>query len=122
MGASSRPAKPVTRENLPAAPVGAAELESAMSTKSDMEAILVGALHPQSLEIIDESHMHAGHGGWRPGGETHFRVRVTAAAFNGRSRLDRHRMVNALLAEQLRVGVHALAIEARGTEEGSRPA
>lgn len=93
-----------------------------MSIKDQIEAILTEALHPESLEIIDESHLHAGHGGWRPSGETHFRVRVTASAFNGRSRIDRHRTVNALLAEQLRGGIHALAIEARGTEEERRPA
>ena len=93
-----------------------------MSTKDTILSILGEALHPEILDVIDESHLHAGHGGWKPGGETHFRLRVTASAFNGRTRLDRHRTVNALLAEQLRTGVHALAIEARGTEDGERPA
>ncbi len=80
-------------------------------------AILTDALAPSQLEVIDESHRHAGHAGAREGGETHFRVKITAAAFDGRSRIDRHRLVNGLLADPLREGVHALAIEARGTAE-----
>lgn len=77
-------------------------------------ALLEEALAPARLEVIDESHLHAGHTGARAGGETHFRVRITAAAFDGRSRLERHRTVNGLLAGPLREGVHALAIEAHG--------
>ena len=98
-----------------------------MSVKDRMVAILTANLHPQMLAVEDESHRHAGHGGWREGGETHFRVTVVSEVFNGRSRLDRHRLVNALLAAELRDGVHALAIEARGTGEdagsaaGARP-
>lgn len=80
-------------------------------------ALLEEALAPARLEVIDESHLHAGHTGARPGGETHFRVRITAAAFHGRSRLERHRMVNGLLAGPLREGVHALAIEAHGASD-----
>ena len=70
-------------------------------------------LSPSALEVLDESHQHAGHGGWREGGETHFRVRVAAAAFAGLSRVAQHRLVNALLAQELAEGVHALAIETR---------
>ena len=91
-----------------------------MTTRDTIHTILAEALRPSRLDVIDESHLHAGHGGWKPGGETHFRVRVTAPAFNGRSRLDRHRAVNALLADQLRNGVHALAIEAQGTDDPAR--
>lgn len=92
-----------------------------MSAKDRIIAALTRGLQPQSLEVIDESHHHAGHMGSRPGGETHFRVRITAEAFAGRSRIDRHRAVNALLAdEMLPDGVHALAIEARAPGEGGR--
>lgn len=76
------------------------------------------ALSPQALNVIDESHQHQGHGGWREGGETHFRVEIVSDAFAGRSRLERHRLVNAALAEELADGVHALAIAARGPGEG----
>ncbi|WP_197279840.1 BolA family protein [Bosea sp. AAP35] len=76
------------------------------------------ALAPQRLNVIDESHQHQGHGGWREGGETHFRVEIVAAAFASKSRLERHRLVNAALAQELADGVHALAIAARAPGEG----
>ncbi len=70
------------------------------------------ALIPHSLEVIDESHLHAGHAGARPEGETHFRVKIQSEAFQGKSLVQRHRMVNEVLAEELRGPVHALAISA----------
>ena len=92
-----------------------------MSVKDRIVARLTEGLRPDALEVIDESHQHAGHMGSRPAGETHFRVRVTAAAFAGRSRVDRHRAVNDLLAAEIRPGgVHALAIEARAPGEPAR--
>jgi BolA protein len=78
---------------------------------------LESALSPQRLQVIDESHQHQGHGGWREGGETHFKVDIVSDAFFGKSRLERHRMVNAALAQELAEGVHALAIVARGPGE-----
>ena len=92
-----------------------------MTVKDRIVATLTRELRPEALEVIDESHQHAGHMGARPSGETHFRVRVTAEAFAGRSRIDRHRAINALLAEDLRPdGIHALAIEARAPGEPGR--
>ncbi len=73
---------------------------------------LQAAFSPLHLEVIDESHFHAGHAGAREGGETHYRVKITAAAFKGKNRLTMHRMVNDVLADDLSSGVHALAIEA----------
>ena len=70
------------------------------------------ALAPLALEVIDESHLHAGHAGARPEGETHFRVKIQAEAFSGKSLVQRHRMVNEVLAEELKDRVHALAISA----------
>lgn len=91
-----------------------------MTARDRIETTLTQALAPSALAVIDESHLHAGHAGARPHGETHFRVRVVSPAFAGRSRIDRHRMVNALLADELRPGgVHALAIEARAPGEGA---
>jgi len=78
---------------------------------------LTDALAPQRLNVIDESDQHQGHGGWREGGETHFRVEIVADAFAGKSRLDRHRLVNAALTQELADGVHALAIAARAPGE-----
>ncbi len=91
-----------------------------MSVKQTMAAILTEALRPTALDVSDESHLHAGHAGARPAGETHFRVRIVADAFNGKSRLERHRLVNALLAAELRNGVHALAIDARGSADAAQ--
>ena len=79
---------------------------------------LTEAFAPQSLKVEDESHRHEGHAGHRPGGQTHFRVYIVSDAFKGKSRLERHRMINALLADDLAGGVHALAIHATAPGEG----
>jgi BolA protein len=79
---------------------------------------LTEAFAPQSLKVVDESHQHAGHGGHREGGETHFRVYIVSTAFQGKSRLDRHRLINSALAGELASGVHALAIHAATPDEG----
>lgn len=71
---------------------------------------------PDTLEVIDESHLHAGHSGAREGGESHFRVKITAQAFTGKMLVQRHRMVNEALAEELAGPVHALAIKANAPE------
>jgi BolA protein len=78
---------------------------------------LTKAFTPERLTVIDESHRHEGHAGWRQGGETHFRVSIIASAFSGKSRLDRHRMINQALSEELAGGIHALAIEAAAPGE-----
>lgn len=77
-----------------------------------LAAALNEAFSPTRLEVVDESHLHHGHAGARPEGETHFRVTVVADAFRGRSRVERHRMVNAAVADELAGPVHALAISA----------
>ena len=71
---------------------------------------LIAAFTPVDLVIEDESARHAGHSGARPGGETHFNVRIVSAAFEGVSRVERQRRVYAALAEELRGPVHALAL------------
>jgi BolA family transcriptional regulator, general stress-responsive regulator len=80
---------------------------------------LTEAFRPESLRVEDESHRHAGHAGHRPGGESHFRVYIVAEAFAGKSRVERHRLVNAALASELQGGVHALAIHASAPGEGA---
>ena len=79
---------------------------------------LTEASAPESLQVVDESHRHEGHAGHRPGGQTHFRVYIVAEAFRGKSRIERHRMINATLAGELAGGVHALAIHAAAPGEG----
>jgi BolA protein len=84
-----------------------------MDTKERIAARLNEALAPESLDVIDESYLHKGHAGHRPDGETHYRVRITAGVFRGKSRIEMHRTINALLADELAAGLHALAIEAK---------
>jgi len=83
---------------------------------------LAKSFSPQRLEVVDDSHRHAGHAGARPGGETHFNVYIVSSAFDGKSRIERHRMINAALADELRGGVHALAISAAAPGEGAAAA
>jgi BolA protein len=83
---------------------------------------LAKSFSPQRLEVVDDSHRHAGHAGARPGGETHFNVYIVSSVFDGKSRIERHRMINAALADELRGGVHALAISAAAPGEGAAAA
>lgn len=78
---------------------------------------LTQALQPQTLAVIDDSDKHRGHAGHDARGESHFTVQIVSAAFDGRSRVDRQRMVNAALADLLAERVHALAIQARAPSE-----
>lgn len=76
-------------------------------------------LAPASLDVVDESHLHAGHGGWREAGETHFRLDIVSAAFEGKSRVERHRLVNGLMAGAFARGLHALALKTRTPSEAA---
>ena len=76
------------------------------------------AFTPQSLKVVDESHQHEGHAGHRPGGQTHYRVYIVSEAFKGKTRIERHRMINGALSDELAGGVHALAIHAAAPGEG----
>jgi len=82
-----------------------------------IHAKLTQALAPSRLAVRDESHRHAGHAGARPEGETHFHVEIAAAAFAGKSRIARQRLVYQLLAEELAGPVHALALTTLTPEE-----
>jgi BolA protein len=88
-----------------------------MTVKDAIIKKLHEAFAPESLDVIDESHLHEGHAGHRPGGETHFRVYIVSRAFEGKSRVDRHRMINQLLADELADRVHALALSAHAPAE-----
>jgi BolA protein len=90
-----------------------------MATRDLITNKLTKAFVPQSLDVVDESHKHVGHAGHRPGGETHFRVTIVSEAFSGKSRIERHRMINATLAAELADGVHALAIHASAPDESA---
>ncbi len=78
---------------------------------------LIAAFAPESLHVEDESHLHEGHAGHRAGGESHFRLYIVSQAFRGKSRIERHRMINGALANELKGPVHALAIHAQAPGE-----
>ena len=88
-----------------------------MTVAETLRTKLEAAFSPTALEIVDESHKHAGHVGARPEGETHFRVAIVSAAFEGEGRVQRHRLVHQVLAEELRDRVHALALVLRTPDE-----
>jgi BolA family transcriptional regulator, general stress-responsive regulator len=74
-------------------------------------------LQPTALTVKDESEQHHGHAGWREGGETHFRLYIVSEAFSGKSRVERHRLVNEVLKGAFDRGLHALAIQAKAPGE-----
>ena len=88
-----------------------------MTVKDNITKKLREAFSPESLDVADESHLHEGHAGHRPGGETHFRLYIVSPAFKGKSRIDRHRMINELLAAELAGTVHALALKPQTPKE-----
>jgi BolA protein len=83
------------------------------------EALMV-ALEPIRLDVVNESHLHSGHAGSPGTGESHFRLLIVAPAFAGRSRIERHRLVNDALGDLLRHSIHALAIKALAPGEPVR--
>lgn len=92
-----------------------------MSIRANIEQKLAAAFSPQQIEVINESHLHAGHQEHFDGtGETHLRLRIVADAFSGMSRVERHRAINALVADELAGGVHAFTIEAAAPGEPRR--
>jgi BolA protein len=99
-----------------------------MSISTAIEKKLTEALKPERLAVVNESHLHAGHHHVESGhhatfdgsGETHFRIRVVSPMFRGMSRIERHRKVNEVLADELAAGVHALAIEPAAPGEATR--
>ena len=91
-----------------------------MNVAARIEAKLRAALQPARIKVIDESELHKGHAGHRPGGESHFRVEVVAAAFEGQSRVARQRRVYDILADELKAGVHALALSTKTPAEDAK--
>lgn len=82
-----------------------------MSVRDQIAAKLSLKFTPSHLEVLDESEKHRGHGGYREGGETHFRVRIASPQFAGMTRVAQHRAIMDTLDAELKGGVHALAIE-----------
>jgi BolA protein len=91
-----------------------------MSVERDIRNKLTETFAPVALEVVNDSHRHAGHAGSPGTGESHFTIKVVSAAFAGKSRLERHRMVNQALAAELAGKIHALAVTALAPDETSR--
>lgn len=91
-----------------------------MSVEQAIREKLNQAFAPQALEVVNDSHKHAGHAGSPGTGNSHFAVKLVSSAFAGKSRLERHRMVNAVLADELEGKIHALAITAHSPEDAAR--
>jgi BolA protein len=83
-----------------------------MTLESQMREKLMVGLRPTRMDLVNESHLHAGHQSSPGTGESHFRLLIVSDAFIGKSRVERHRVVNNILSEELKGGVHALAIKA----------
>lgn len=82
-----------------------------MTRAERIEQALSEALAPSRLAVFDDSHKHAGHAGARPEGETHYRIEVVSAAFEGKNRVARQRLVNEILAREFESGLHALQMK-----------
>ncbi len=82
-----------------------------MNRTQQIETRLREALTPRELTVIDDSESHRGHAGYQDGGESHFNVRIRAAAFEGKSRIARHRMVHSALGPELVAAIHALSMD-----------
>lgn len=79
---------------------------------------LEAAISPLELEIVDESHLHSGHAGARPEGETHFRVTAVSDKFAGASRVERQRLVYGVLSDLIDGPIHALSLKLSAPDEG----
>ena len=82
-----------------------------MSVSTTIKKKLVEAFEPTRIDVIDESHLHAGHVGARPEGETHFRIIISSDLFSGKTRIEKQRKIYKVLADELSGPVHALSIE-----------
>ncbi|HWE44536.1 MAG TPA: BolA family protein [Caulobacteraceae bacterium] len=94
-------------------------MKSDAPVADSMRSKLEAAFSPQRLEIVDDSHRHAGHEGARDGGESHFSLTIQCDAFAGRSRVERQRLINQVLKDELAGPVHALSIKALAPGEAA---
>lgn len=82
-----------------------------MAVVDEIRQKLEQAFAPALLEVVDESEMHRGHAGYQEGGQSHFRVQMRSSAFDGQSRIAKHRAVHAALGPDLIGKIHALALD-----------
>lgn len=92
------------------------------SRAARLEALLRASFPADHLQVTDNSAQHAGHAGAQPGGETHYTVLLVSDAFQGQGRVARHRAVNAAVAQEFEMGLHALALVLRTPNEHAKAA
>ena len=92
-------------------------LTSTGPVAAEMTKRLTAALDPVELELVDDSEKHRGHGGYNPAGESHFSLRIASAAFAGKNRVERQRMIHKALGDLLDERVHALSVAASAPGE-----
>jgi BolA family transcriptional regulator, general stress-responsive regulator len=121
MGAASAAYKELTDVKSADSPNASRKADSAsrpaLSRQQRLAKALNASFSPEALEIVDESAAHAGHAGASAGGQTHYRVRMTAAAFTGLNRVARQRAVNQAVKTEFDSGLHALALELKAPGE-----
>jgi len=88
--------------------------------RQKIEKILFDALTPTLLQVEDQSHRHVGHAGAKPGGQTHFELRIVSPLFAGQSRVERQRRVYELLAPLMNNPIHALAMTTQTPDEAGK--
>ena len=85
-----------------------------MRVEDEIRQKLEAAFAPDLLEVVDESEKHRGHAGYQEGGQSHFQVHIASAAFEGQSRIARHRAVHGALGKDLIARIHALGLQIEG--------
>ena len=85
-----------------------------MTVRQEIHDRLTAAFAPRALDVVDDSGRHRGHAGYQEGGESHFNVMIRAGAFEGLSRVARHRAVHKALGGDLVARIHALALDIDG--------
>ena len=95
-------------------------MKSMMSRAATLERKLTESLHAQSVYVIDESHLHAGHSGAPDGGESHFRITIVSKLFSDIDKVSRHRMVYTILSNELSEEVHAISLKLLTPDEASK--
>jgi len=88
-----------------------------MNRKERITTLLARELAPIYMDLVDDSAKHAGHSGAQPGGQTHYSLTIKADCFSKLNKIQRHQMIYALLADEFKTGLHALAIDAKTPDE-----
>lgn len=90
-----------------------------MTMQDTLRSKLTANFSPESIDIVDESYKHRGHAGFKPEGETHFKVAMVSTQFEGKSRVERQRMVFDVVKEEMQTRIHALSLHLQTPQEAT---